>query len=178
MGIQRKTVKAKQSCTRPIMKIVTFTLLALSCKISDALKCFKCDGLMTSGAGNDTICDVTQTTVDQVECPDKCGVLVEERLKMLWVYLNKAVMPISQTDTTWRRGCVTRTGMDLVSDLETERLPAPDTLGCVAVGERIEGEVKVTHRMCMCETDLCNNGQKSFSSISFILALLVLQTMI
>ena len=57
--------------------------------------------------------------------------LVEERLKMLWVYLNKAVLPISQMDTTWRRGCVTRTGMDLVSDLETERLPAPDTIGAV-----------------------------------------------
>ena len=66
-----------------------------------------------------------------MECPDKCGVLVEEKLKMLWVYLNKNVLPISQTDTTWRRGCVTRSGMDLVSDLETERLPAPDTLGAV-----------------------------------------------
>ena len=57
--------------------------------------------------------------------------LVEERLKMVWVYLNKAVLPITQTDTTWRRGCVTGTGMDLVSDLETQRLPAPDTLGAV-----------------------------------------------
>ena len=80
---------------------------------------------------------------------------------MVWVYLNKAVLPITQTDTTWRRGCVTGTGMDLVSDLETQRLPAPDTLGavriclpliysifrfvegCVEVGERIEAEFKV-----------------------------------
>ena len=65
----------------------------------------------------------------QVECPDKCGVLVEERLKMMWVYLNKMVLPITETDTIWRRGCVTGTGMDLVSDLETQRLPAPDTIG-------------------------------------------------
>ena len=48
---------------------------------------------------------------------------------MMWVYLNKMVLPITETDTTWRRGCVTGTGMDLVSDLETQRLPAPDTIG-------------------------------------------------
>ena len=29
-------------------------------------QCFKCDGLVASGEGNDTICDVTQTSVDQV----------------------------------------------------------------------------------------------------------------
>ena len=78
---------------------------------------------------------------------------------MMWVYLNKMVLPITETDTIWRRGCVTGTGMDLVSDLETQRLPAPDTIGegwkylqsfifcnltgCVDVGERIEGEIKV-----------------------------------
>ena len=32
--------------------------------------------------------------------------------------------------------------------------------------------------MCMCETDLCNTGQKSVFSVSFIMALLVIHTMI
>ena len=55
--------------------------------------------------------------------------LVEERVKMIWVYTNKMVLPLVTTDTRWRRGCVTGTGMDLVSDVETQKLPAPDTIG-------------------------------------------------
>ena len=55
--------------------------------------------------------------------------LVEERVKMTWVYTNKMVLPLVTTDTRWRRGCVTGTGMDLVSDVETQKLPAPDTIG-------------------------------------------------
>ena len=48
---------------------------------------------------------------------------------MIWVYTNKMVLPLVTTDTRWRRGCVTGTGMDLVSDVETQKLPAPDTIG-------------------------------------------------
>ena len=55
--------------------------------------------------------------------------MVEERVKMIWVYTNKMVLPLVTTDTRWRRGCVTGTGMDLVSDVETQKLPAPDTIG-------------------------------------------------
>merc|ERR1711976_730372 len=62
-----------------------------------ALKCYKCDGVK----GQDLPCDGASGKGKEVDCDDKCGLLLESRLP-----LDRHGNVIGG-DYRWRRGCAT-----------------------------------------------------------------------
>jgi len=118
--------------------------------IAYAIKCYSCDAIK----GSDLPCDGGSNLGKQVECEDKCGLLLEKRLTY-----DKHYSSVVSSDYRWRRGCVT-TGQELLSNSDADQ-NIDGELGCQKAGGRTEDKLKIEFELCLCNSTLCNEKNTS-----------------
>ena len=89
------------------------------------MQCYSCDGIKASegpcaGDGEGQI-------GEPVSCPDKCGLLLEERL-------TEKHGSVVSSDSRWRRGCATD-GQELTDNSEAKSEKITGEMGCTNVGQ-------------------------------------------
>merc|ERR1712141_835826 len=112
--------------TMNVFTVVTFVLTTIA--TASALQCYQCDGVK----GQDLPCDGASGLGKKVECSDKCGLLLEERLTY-----NRAHSSVISSDYRWRRGCATD-GHEMTDNSEAQPKTLTGELGCTNVGQRSE----------------------------------------
>merc|ERR1711953_640980 len=92
------------------MGLSSLTSVVVLCMISAglALKCYQCDGVR----GTDLPCEGNGNVGREVECPDKCGLMLHQIL-----HFDKWHSSVVSTDSRWRRGC-TSDGSEITADSE------------------------------------------------------------
>merc|ERR1712141_392978 len=116
-----------------------------------ALKCYQCDGVR----GTDLPCEGNGNIGREVECPDKCGLMLHQIL-----HFDKWHSSVVSTDSRWRRGC-TSDGSEITADSEMAGKSLSGDLGCQKIGDRSQDNQKHTFTLCVCNTTLCNENSGS-----------------
>jgi len=152
------------------MRILLSFLFLNLISSSTEIKCYSCDAIK----GSDLPCtgDVAGQIGKEVDCPQNCGLLLEERMIM-----KKG--SVESTDSRVRRGCVSD-GKELVENSEAKPDMVTGKMGCTNVGEHSYDNIVVRNTLCLCNSTLCNtrhndmSGVKSFGpSIAMTLTLVV-----
>jgi len=132
--------------------LLVLTLFGLAAR-SLAIQCYSCDGIKASegpcaGDGEGQIGDA-------VTCPEKCGLLLEERL-------TEKHGSVVSSDSRWRRGCATD-GHELTDNTEAKSEKVTGEMGCTNVGQYSYDNIVVRHTLCLCNTTLCNTHKNNMS---------------
>merc|ERR1719470_193734 len=116
-----------------------------------AIQCYACDGIKQS----DGPCAGDGQIGEKESCPDKCGLLLEERL-------TEKHGSVVSSESRWRRGCATD-GHELTDNTEAQSDKVTGELGCINVGQYSYDNIVVRHTLCLCNTTLCNTHKNDMS---------------
>jgi len=137
-----------------MMILYKSAIILSAASIAYAIKCYQCDAIK----GSDLPCDGASALGKQVECEDKCGLLLESRLTY-----DKYFSSVKSSDYRWRRGCVTN-GQELLANSDADK-NIDGKLGCQKAGGRTEDKLKIEFQLCICNSTLCNEKNTSTATL-------------